>query len=87
MLINTYSDPNTDAHAEATIDRIMRSMYDLKLTFTIHHIVMASDFNFVLRDDDTTSKSRKPRAKAVWATIIHHYVAALQSLTPAHTYF
>ena len=82
MLINTYSDPDTDAHAEATMNRILRTMDDFKLRFTIHHIVRAGDFNFVLRDDDTTSHSRKPRAKAVL-----YDVTALQSLTLAHTYF
>ena len=91
MLINTYSDPDTDAHAEATMNRILRTMDDLKRRFTIHNIVMAGDFNFVLRDDDTTSHSRKPRAEAVCNTIIHQHdlydVAALQSLTPVHTYF
>ena len=91
MLINTYSDPDTDANAEATMSRILRTMDDLKLRFTIHNIVMAGDFNFVLSDGDTTSHSRKPRAEAVCSTIIHQHdlydVAALQSLTPVHTYF
>ena len=91
LLINIYSDPDTDANAEATMNRVLDWMEDVKRRYMIHHTVMAGDFNYVLRDEDTTSNSRKPRAEAVCATIMTQHdlydVAALQSLTPTHTYF
>ena len=73
------------------MNRVLDWMEDVKRRYMIHHTVMAGDFNYVLRDGDTTSNTRKPRAEAVCATIMTQHdlydVAALQSLTPAHTYF
>ena len=56
-------------------------MEDVKRRYMIHHTVMAADFNYVLRDGDTKSNTRKPRSEAVCATIMTQndlcYVAAL----------
>ena len=73
------------------MNRVLGWIEDGKHIYVVHYTVMAWDFNYVLRDDDTTSNSRKPRAEAVCKTIMIqldlYNVAALQSLTPAHTYF
>ena len=91
LLCNTYSDPCTDRNAEATMMRVMNGIDSMTLRFPIQHIIVAGDFNFVLRDEDTNSMSRKPRAAAVMNTIINSHdlydIASLQSTTPSHTYF
>ena len=86
-----YSDPCTDRNAEVTMTSISNTMDNLVLLLPVQHIIVAGDFNFVLRDADTNSISRKPRAAAVLNTIINNHdlydSAGLQSLNPSHTYF
>ena len=41
LLINIYSDPDTDANAEATMNRVLNWMDDVKRRYMIHHTVMA----------------------------------------------
>ena len=71
LLCNIYSDPDTDRNAEATMTSVSNAMDNIAQQFQIQHIIVAGDFNFVLRDSDTTSMSRKPRAAAVMNTIIN----------------
>ena len=51
LLINIYSHPDTDANAEATINRVLDWMEDVKRRYKIHHTVMAGDFSYVLREE------------------------------------
>ena len=91
LLVNVYGNPDSDRQAENTMGAILANMDNVVAAFTIRHIVMAGDFNFVLSPTDTTSSSRKPRAEAVCSTIIETHdlydAAALQSPTPMYTYF
>jgi hypothetical protein len=89
--VNVYSDPDTDRNAEITMVAVSNSMDNMVLRYPIQNIVVAGDFNFVLRESDTNSLSRKPRAAAVLNTISNTHdlydIAAMQSVNPAHTYF
>ena len=91
LLCNTYSDPDTDLNALVTMTTISNHLDNIKQLFSIQHTLMAGDFNFVMRSTDTNSTSRKPRAEAAFRTIVEVHdlydVAAMQSPTPAHTYF
>lgn len=91
LLVNVYSDPDTDRNAETTMVAVSNGMDNMVLRYPIQHIVVAGDFNFVMRDSDTNSLSRKPRAAAVLNTISNTHdlydIAAMQAVSPAHTYF
>ena len=91
LLVNVYSDPDTDRNAETTMLAVSNIMDNMVIRYPVQHIVVAGDFNFVLRESDTNSMSRKPRAAAVLSTISDTHdlydIAALQAVNPAHTYF
>ena len=91
LLVNVYSDPDTDRNAETTMVAVSNGMDNMVLRYPIQHIVVAGDFNFVMRDSDTNSQTRKPRAAAVLNTITNTHdlydIAAMQAVSPAHTYF
>ena len=91
MLVNVYGAPDTDREAELVMTELSRNLEQVTQTHVVQHIIIAGDFNFVLRDVDTTSHTRRPRAEAMCTTIINLYdlydVAALQSNVPQHTYF
>ena len=91
LLVNCYIDPDTDVNAESTMKKISDIMDNAKDLFNISHTIMGGDFNFVMRNEDTNSSTRKPRALAVMTTIEQSHdlydIAALQSPAPRHTYF
>ena len=91
LLVNVYADPDTDRNAEVTMMAVSTGIDNMVLGYPVQHIAVAGDFNFVMRDSDTNSQSRKPRAAAVLNTIVNTHdlydISALQSISPAHTYF
>ena len=91
LLANIYGVPDSDRAAEQSLIQVSNLMDDIAANYPIHHIIMGGDWNFVLRETDTTSGSRKPRAEAVCTTILNTHdlydVAALQSTSPGFTYF
>ena len=91
LVLNIYGCPDTDASALATMKEVTDKLEDIHTRFTIDHIIIGGDFNFVMEDRDTRSTSRKPRAEAQFLTIMNIFdlydVAALHTATPLHTYF
>ena len=91
LLVNVYGSPGEDTEAEEVMTAISRHMDQITQLYMIQHIVMAGDFNFVLRAEDTTSHTRRPRAEAACNTILNVHdlydTAALQSAVAPHTYF
>ena len=69
LLVNVYSDPDTDRNAEITMVAVSNSNDNMVLRYPIQNIVVAGDFNFVLRESDTNSLSRNSRAAAALNTI------------------
>ena len=91
LIANVYGVPDSDRGSEHSLIQLSNHMETISSNFPIQHTIMAGDFNFVLRPQDTTSSSRKPRAEAVCSTILDtmdlYNVAALQSTFPGFTYF
>ena len=87
-IIHSRNDP---IHYHYTTHAVSARMDNIAMMYSIQHIVVAGDFNFGMRNSDTTSRSRKPRAAAVLNTIINHHdlydAGAIQSPFPGHTYF
>ena len=86
-----YSDPDTDARAAMTMDRVTLVMVDINNRFTINHTIMGGDFNFCLANGDRNSTSCKPRAEGKFSTIVTTHdlfdIGTLCSTIPSHTYF
>ena len=91
LVANVYGVPDSDRGSEHSLIQLSNHMEAISTSFPIQHIVVGGDWNFVLRPQDTTSSSRKPRAEAVFSTILDsmdlYDVAALQSTFPGFTYF
>ena len=91
MLVNFYGDPDLDLNAMHTIERLNNKMDEVMTRFQLDHIIIGGDFNFVLNDKDTTSTSRKPRAEALWETVMQDKdlfdLAEVLGADDDHTYF
>lgn len=70
---------------------VTNKLEDIYSRFTVDHVIIGGDFNFVMEDRDSRSTSRKPRAEAQFLTIMNTFdlydVAALRTGHPLHTYF
>ena len=91
LILNIYGSPDTDAAALATMKNVTDKLEDIYARFSVDHIIIGGDFNFVMEDRDSRSTSRKPRAEAQFLTTMNTFdlydVAALRTATPLHTYF
>ena len=91
LLANVYGVPDSDIEAERSLRTMLHHLEHISTSYPIQHTILGGDWNFVLRDVDTTSTSRKPRAEAVCRTILDtldlYDVAALQATHPGFTYF
>ena len=91
LVVNVYGVPDSDRGSEHNLIQLSQHMDAISSNYPIQHTIMGGDWNFVLRPQDTTSSSRKPRAEAVLSTILDtmdlYDVAALQSTFPGFTYF
>ena len=70
LVANVYGVPDSDRGSEHSLIQLSNHMEAISTSFPIQHIVVGGDWNFVLRPQDTTSSSRKPRAEAVFSTIL-----------------
>ena len=89
MLIKTYSDPDTNAHAEATMNRVLRSMDDLKLRFIIHHIVMAGTSTLYLEmmtQHHTQGSQERKQSAAQLSTKMTYMMLRRCKASPQHTH-
>ena len=91
LFLNLYGDPDSDAHAAGTMDRVTQVLDDIDNRFSIDSIIIGGDFNFCLTDADRYTSSRKPRAEGKFSTLITAYdlfdAGALAADVPPHTYF
>ena len=91
LVLNIYGCPDTDAASFATMRDVTDKLENIHTRFTIDHVIVGGDFNFVMQDRDTRSTSRKPRAEAQFLTLANTFdlydVAGLYTATPLHTYF
>ena len=91
LIMNVYGDPDTDANAALTMDRLTDAVDEIEHRFNIDHTICGGDFNLCLAATDRNSTTRKPRAEAKLSTLINTKdlfdVAALSSDAPSHTYF
>ena len=91
LILNIYGSPDTDAAALATMKNVTDKLEDIYSRFTVDHLIIGGDFNFVMEDRDSRSTSRKPRAEAQFLTIMNTFdlydAAAMRTGNPLHTYF
>ena len=60
LLANVYGVPDSDIEAEQSLRTMLHHLEHISTSYPIQHTILGGDWNFVLRDVDTTSTSRKP---------------------------
>ena len=91
LLVNYYGDPDTDANALLTVQRLEQAINDAKQNYHIDEIIIGGDFNFVTNPDDSTSDTTRRKTEAHWDGLVTNELlfdpAELFSANPDHTYF
>ena len=91
LLVNYYGDPDTDAHALLTVQRLEQSINDTKQHYHIDEIIIGGDFNFVTSPNDSTSVTVRRNTEAYWDGLVNNELLfdpeELFHATPRHTYF
>ena len=68
---------------------MLHHLEHISTNYPIQHTILGGDWNFVLRDADTTSTSRKPRTEAVCRTMLDTldlYNVAAMSIYPSRNH-
>ena len=53
LILNIYGSPDTDAAALATMKNVTDKLEDIYSRFTVDHLIIGGDFNFVMEDRDS----------------------------------
>ena len=91
LLTNFYGDPDTDASALLTVQRLEQSINNLKQNYHIDEMIICGDFNFVTDPRDSTSVTLRRNTEAHWGGLVGNELLfdpeELFNANPRHTYF
>ena len=91
LLVNYYGDPDSDANALLTVQRLEQAINDARQNYHVDEMIIGGDFNFVTHPDDTTSVTMRRNTVAHWEGLVTNELLfdpeELFLAEPRHTYF